>query len=311
MKVYEGLCFAGVLSVVACSGDDSSATHDGGTISFDSSAPADASTTDSPAEGEAAPPDAATVDGTAPDAGATGATCTLDGGAPGTLCSGSCVDTQTDPQNCGGCGVSGANVSCEAGAVCAMGHCQDVVGSLEGLRWSLPCTMPPSGNNCPATNSTPVMTTVKGTLGVLYAVTLRFRGVVEQKTYSGVPDSGAGLAVGTNASFFVVGGTPGGDGYNVYELSVLGPEANVLPFIAYLNSGVSGLSPCFPIDYTVTLPMAAGSTITLTTNTVDGQERANEDMNGTPIVVPGISPYPSAYDGQFVQMDVVSVTPMP
>jgi hypothetical protein len=241
--------------------------------------------------------------------------CTLDSGSTGTLCSGTCVNTQTDPMNCGGCGIGigGApvSVSCDAGSICAKGNCQNVVGSLEGLRWSLPCTDVPSGNNCSATNPAPQMTTVQGTAGVTYNVSLRFRGVVEEKTYSGVPDSGAGLAVGTNASFFVVGGTPGGDGYNIYTLTIQGPDANTLPLNAYLNSGASGLSPCWPIDYTVKLPMEAGSTISLTASTVDGQERANEDSNGNPILIPGIPPYPSAYDGQFVQMDVVSVVPAP
>jgi hypothetical protein len=34
-------------------------------------------------------------------------------------------------------------------------------------------------------------------------------------------------------------------------------------------------------------------------------------VDGGPVLVPGVRPYPQAYDGQFFQMDVVSVLAMP
>ena len=145
---------------------------------------------------------------------------------------------------------------------------------------------------------------------MVYDVTLRFRGVVEQKTYNNVADAGI-PAAGANASFFVVGGAPAGDGWNVYTLSILGPQANAVPVNAYLNAGASGMTICWPMDYTVTLRMEAASTIKLTADTVDGRERTNQDSSGNPIVIPGISPAPGAYNGQFVQMDVVRVVPAP
>jgi hypothetical protein len=311
MKVaYLVASTIGAGCIAGCSGSSPPGSHDSG-ISLDSSTPTDSG----------AAPDSTLIDsGVVPDTGtevvsdsaamdAAGA-CTLDGGGAGSLCSGACVDTQTDPMNCGGCGISGTSVSCEAGSICAMGHCQDIVGSLEGLRWNLPCSMATTSTTCPAVDATPQMTTVHGTSGVIYDVTLRFRGVVEQKTYDGVPDGGV-AAVGTNAAFFVAGGMPGGDGYNVYTLAILGPEANILPSKYYLNSGMSGIAHCWPIDYTVTLPMEAASTITLTAVTTDGEEITNQDTTNTPIIIPGISPYPSAYNGQFVQMDIVSVAPAP
>jgi hypothetical protein len=55
--------------------------------------------------------------------------------------------------------------------------------------------------------------------------------------------------------------------------------------------------------------MKANAEVTLTANPVDGLEWGNEDMAGNPIVVPDVPPYPKPYNGQFVQMDVTSVTP--
>jgi hypothetical protein len=237
-------------------------------------------------------------------AGNDGAVCVIGDGGSGTLCSGVCVDTQVDPMNCGGCGASGAGVSCKAGAACASGRCQDVVGSLQGLRWSIPCTAAMDPAECDATSPAPQSTTVQGTAGVTYAVTLRFRGVVEQKTYSGRSDGGL-AATGTNASFFVEGATPAGDGYNLYSLTISAPAQT-----AYLNSGTSYIGHCWPIDYTVTLPMQSNASVRLSADTVDGIEITNQDGNGNPIVVPEISPAPTAYNGQFIQMDVTNVVPM-
>jgi hypothetical protein len=57
--------------------------------------------------------------------------------------------------------------------------------------------------------------------------------------------------------------------------------------------------------------MQSGARITLAADTVNGSEIINRDANGSPIVVPGISPAPTAYNGQFIQMDVIDVVPMP
>jgi hypothetical protein len=40
-------------------------------------------------------------------------------------------------------------------------------------------------------------------------------------------------------------------------------------------------------------------------------EIKNLDAQGTPAVVPGVPPAPAAFDGQFIQMDVVSVERVP
>jgi hypothetical protein len=57
--------------------------------------------------------------------------------------------------------------------------------------------------------------------------------------------------------------------------------------------------------------MQSSASVSLSADTVDGIEITNLDANGNPIVVPGIPPAPAAYDGQFIQMDVINVVPMP
>jgi hypothetical protein len=239
-------------------------------------------------------------------------TCTLDTGAAGTLCGDAgCVDTANDPANCGGCGLA-----CEAGASCSSGKCQNVAGSLSGLRWELPCTTPPAGESCSTdVDGGPeevVTAMLSGATGTTYRVTLHFRGVVETRIYFGFDAGGAvGAEIegGSNPGFFISGGTTPSlnDPYNVYELDISDP-----PQTYYLNSGPLE-SPFIVelVDYLATLPMKSGATVTLIANSIDGRERSNGGDDGGPVYVPGVPPYPQAFDGQFVQMDVTAVNQGP
>lgn len=208
-----------------------------------------------------------------------------------------------------------AGLACEAGSVAMMGKCVNVAGDLQGLRWELPCT-----NHADPLCFTEVgdggveevlSSTLGGTPGQTYAVTLHFRGEVEQKTYIGSADAGSPTTAGAqglaNAEFFVAGGRDNGDTWNIYEMQVSDP-----PSVYFLNAGMSNFSFTFWIDYTATIPMKAGATLTLSGNSVDGREIANiDDLDGGPVIVPGVPPYPNAFDGQFIQMDVVSVVATP
>jgi hypothetical protein len=230
-------------------------------------------------------------------------------GASGTPCSGDAaasLDAIADTAADAG--------PCEAGSIASMGRCMNVAGSLAGLRWDLPCTMPGSpfcqtlvdGGDVHV-----VSTTLGGAPGQTYAVTLHFRGVVEMKTYVG-GDAGAPQTAGArglaNAQFFVSGGADNGDSANIYELQVSDP-----PGIYFMNSGYSQVNNnTWWLDYTATIVMKAGATVTMTANAVDDSEVANNDgVDGKPVLVPGVPPYPKAYDGQFIQMDPVSVVAMP
>lgn len=165
-------------------------------------------------------------------------------------------------------------------------------GALDGLRWEIPCGADLGGMVCAATDPAVQTATITGTAGTTYNVTLRFRGVVETKAYTG----------GTVDGYFNTGGADDGDSFNVYALGVSSPAQNY-----FVNMGVSNIYNCFAMDYMETIPMDSGATVTLGAMTIDAHEIENVDPSGTPIVVPDIAPAPAAYNGQFVQMDVVSV----
>jgi hypothetical protein len=165
-------------------------------------------------------------------------------------------------------------------------------GSLIGLRWEIPAISPASDNVDNVVDPPVVTAIMGGTSGTSYQVTLRFRGVVEQKTYFG----------GTNTGYWNVGGTPDGGAFNIYQLNTSDPMATY-----YLNSGTSGIYNCFALDYQETITIKGGATVSLIAQTVDGHQIKNIDPSGTPIVIPGISPAPAAFNGQFIQMDVMAV----
>lgn len=170
-----------------------------------------------------------------------------------------------------------------------------VAAALDGLRWELPC----SNNDayyCDTPEAKTVETTLTGPPGTRYDITLRFRGVVEQKTYEG----------GTADGMWSAGGEPAFDLYNIYKLEISDP-----PAVYFLNAGQSNLGYCVPLDYTKTIRVAAGATVSMTADPVDTAQVNNHAEAGAPIVVAGIPPAPDPYDGQFIQMDVVSVAVAP
>jgi hypothetical protein len=213
----------------------------------------------------------------------------------------------------GSCDSHEAGLACEAGSVLSMGRCMNVAGNLDGLRWQLPCTMPGDPvciTDVDGSDTQVLTTTLGGAPGQMYAVTLHFRGEVEQKTYVG-GDAGPPVTAGAqglaNAQLFVSGGADNGDTWNIYEMQVSDP-----PGVYFLNSGMSNITNVFWLDFLATIPMKAGATLTLTANAVDDREIENVNgIDGGAVLVPGVPPYPQAYDGQFVQMDVVSVVAMP
>ncbi len=201
------------------------------------------------------------------------------------------------------CAVCDPNATCTPGGnpVCTChpgyqgdGHtCTPVAVSLSGQRWQIPCGTDASASVCNCTDPAVQMATLGGAPGAQYDVALHFRGVVEEKTYTG------GMADG----FWYTGGSPAGDNWNVYRLDISDPAQTF-----FLNSGSSGLFYCVGLDYTRTVRVKTGAMVTLTALAIDNAEIKNIDSGGTPIVVPGVPPAPSPYNGQFVQMDVASVT---
>ncbi len=226
---------------------------------------------------------------------------------PGAACIGtvpSCCDAcgtrgcATCPSSCGTHATcSGTRCVCDPGYSGDGQTCTAVAVSLSGLRWQLPCTGPGDvPESCGTTARTVTSATLGGLPGAQYDAVLRFRGVVEETTYTG----------GTRDGFWYTGGTPSAAEYNVYRLDISSPAQTY-----FLNAGTAGLLYCFAIDYTQTVRVATGATVTLTADPIDGRQIRNRDARGMPIVVPDIPPAPTAYDGQFIQMDVLSVTQVP
>jgi hypothetical protein len=192
-----------------------------------------------------------------------------------------------------------SSCDCEPGYAEHDGRCVDVAASLSGLRWNIPCVqIGPTA--CTCVDPPSVSSRLSGTPGSMYDVTLRFRGVVEEKTYTGGTNDGA---------WWQIGGVAPNDGYNIYRLDFSSPAQTF-----YLNRGTSAISRAWAIDYTKTIRAAAGAVVSLSAHAGDGLEilnRDSADSSGSPIVVPGVPPAPEAFNGQFVQMDVVEVVLVP
>jgi len=227
-----------------------------------------------------------------------GGVCALSDGGAGITCAGACVDPSNDHEHCGGCS------PCAAAAACESGACVDVAISLAAFRYEQPCTSAPTPY-CATGGGGSRAITLTGTTGKTYELAIHVRGVVEQKTYNASTD---GNATGTNASFFLAGGNPKNDLWNVFSLTVSAPSST-----AYFNSGASGHTYSDGIDYHATIRAAAGASVTLSGDPVDALEAPNVDQQqpGRPIVIPGIPPAPNPFDGQFLQLDVESVKTVP
>jgi hypothetical protein len=229
----------------------------------------------------------ASADGGAPLCAADGVACSA-GDARAVCCGGRCVSGDCcAPSDCGA-GADGG-----AGFICSEHRCVNVAGSLSGLTWLLPCTSDLSTTVCNTNPSVSSSTVLGGPAGVTYDVALHLRGIVEQKTYTG----------GCGDGYWQTGGADDGDTYNVYQLDVSSPKQRF-----FLNRGASSITNSFVIDYVKTVRMDAGATVTLSAFSKDDQEIRAVDPGGTPLTIAGTS-VPQPYDGQFIQMDVVSVIP--
>jgi hypothetical protein len=175
--------------------------------------------------------------------------------------------------------------------------------TLSGLRLEVPCKGPKfnEGELChwaPALLQTidprwmmkrEIIRTFGGKPGVVYEVALHVRGVVEPKNFTG----------GTvKEQHFQIGGAAAVDNYNFYGIKVSDPPASytVNRHEAKTDHFV------FPIDYTVTVPIRGGATVTV--GAYDANDVAIANYKG--VVVAGVPPAPNAFDGQFFQIDVIS-----
>ncbi|MEY5026738.1 MAG: hypothetical protein RLZZ244_2266 [Verrucomicrobiota bacterium] len=174
---------------------------------------------------------------------------------------------------------------------------------LDGFRFEFPCKEPMPENpkegadglsglvtgDPKTTDQFTVTKTFGGTPGKRYAVTLRFRGVVEPMMYKG------GQQVG---EYFYVGGEKDNATYNIYQIRVSSPKAHF-----FLNRQDKVGHRIFTIDYTQTIEIEGGAEVVFFGDGQNGRMITNFKK----LVVPGIAPAPAPYNGQFIQVDVVGV----
>ena len=192
------------------------------------------------------------------------------------------------------------------GAPAAAAPATRIGAALHGARWEFPCRDPRReyGNGaCPSglvkekadpktTDQFTFDRVFDGEPGKRYRVTVRFRGVVESMRYKNGKQDG---------DYFYIGGEPDNPKYNIYQLSISSPESHY-----FLNRQDKLVEP-FIIDYTKTIEIDGGAKVTFHGNGQNGVLKTNLKK----LVVPDVPPAPEAGNGQFVQMDVVSVEPAP
>ena len=183
---------------------------------------------------------------------------------------------------------------------------KSVAGSIDGYLFKFPCKgeMPenpkkgadaesalvPEGADPKKTDNFTAEKKFGGTKGKRYAVTLRFRGVVEPMMYKDGKQDG---------ELFYIGGKPNNATYNIYKISVSSPESHY-----FLNRQDNVGHRTFKIDYTKTIEIDGEATVTFFGDGQNGHLISNFDK----LVVPEVSPeIKQPFHGQFVQMDVVDV----
>lgn len=189
-----------------------------------------------------------------------------------------------------------ATDTAESGSTDTSDPTDPVAATLGGLRWELPCLEVTAPTLCTTVDTAHTEAVLAGEANRTYAVTLRFRGVIEPKTYTGASAEGPG---------WTQGGTPAADTANIYALTISEPSSTF-----YVNAGTTRAASelwAEVMDITLVAPIRAGATVSLDALSLDALQIRNVDENGTPIVIDGVDPAPAAYDGQFIQMDVVGV----
>jgi hypothetical protein len=178
----------------------------------------------------------------------------------------------------------------------------DEAKAIDGFRWEFPGVQPmpdspKKGANCRSavvtgdpktTDNFSKTITFGGDANKTYLVTLRFRGVVEPMMYKNGAKDG---------EYFYKGGVPNNKAYNVYQLDVSKPAGHF-----YLNRQDKVGHRIFTIDYTRTIEIAGGAILILSGDGQNGLMISNFKK----LQVEGIDKE-KAFNGQYVQMDVVSV----
>lgn len=162
-----------------------------------------------------------------------------------------------------------------------------IKAALDNMRWNLPCTGSNSGKVCTTDATVDDSKVLSGDGKTLFNITLRFRGIVEPKPYTGGTNDGA---------YWQIGGQPSGDAWNIYKLEISSP-----PQVYFLNRAAATGFNNFNIDYQKTVQAYGGSTFHISADSRDNAEISNHER----LTVPGIEDAP--YNGQFIHIGVVKI----
>jgi hypothetical protein len=178
-----------------------------------------------------------------------------------------------------------------------------IAAAIDGYRFEFPCKDPMPENPKPGADGISARATddpktndrftdVKkfgGEPGKRYKVTIRVRGVVEPMMYKNGQMDG---------DYFYIGGEPNNATYNIYQLTVSSPASHY-----FFNRQDKVGHRIFTIDYTKTIEIEGGATLTFHGNGQNGRMITNFSK----LVVPDVPPAPQPFNGQFIQLNVVDV----
>jgi hypothetical protein len=162
--------------------------------------------------------------------------------------------------------------------------------ALDGVSLDLPCKdYVATKFDCTTVADINKSIIVGGEPAKVYEVEIRVRGAVEPMTYSGGS---------TDGSYFYVGGTASDKNFNIYSISTENPKQ-----VYYLNSKATVGGYIDPIDYKVKIKVAGSSTVKLFASAQNGTIISNNK----PVTIPGVTKAADVGQGQFVQLNVLSV----
>ena len=98
--------------------------------------------------------------------------------------------------------------------------------------------------------------------------------------------------------YFYIGGEKNNGTYNVYQISVSSPKSHY-----FLNRQGKVGHQIFTMDYTQTIEIDGGATVTFSGDGQNGLMISNFKK----LTVPEVPPAPQPFNGQFIQINVVDV----
>jgi hypothetical protein len=168
----------------------------------------------------------------------------------------------------------------------------EIASQLNGLRWEVPVIESINDYLYSCTDPPDTQTTFHGDSATKYEVHLRFRGIIETRPYQN----------GSHDGFWQTGGSySSSNSFNVYCLSISDPAQ-----IYYLNYGESVYN-CYVVDYTQTIYVKDGATVTLSVSTIDNRSVKTIGTDENNLTISDIE---RADSGQFLQMEVLDISPI-